>query len=258
MSNARHTAFLRNGKKVGNISMEDSMQSVRIVLTPLTMQDGLWDAYDKVPMGEFAEKCAMDHDISREQQDAFAAQSYAKAVAAIHAGKFSSEIEPVQVTLRRESKCVEHDEEPLARPVTREGLGKLPTPFKKEGTVTAGNASTINDGAAVLMLTSRSFALEQNLNILFTIEGFGDAAQEPCNFTTSPSLAIPRVRPTASASHVQSIERAGLQVDAIDYFEINEAFAVVAAANIKLLGLSEDKVNCYGGQSMIEAFGSLL
>lgn len=230
MSNAPHfvgNMAMRKGKKMGPVSFDDAMQT-----------DGLNDAYDKVPMGEFAELCAETHEISRQEQDAYAAESYRRSLSATKAGKFAAEISPVDVKLPRGKgvATISEDEEVTAREVSIDTLGKLRPPFKQNGTVTAGNASTVSDGAAALVLASRSKAQELGLKILAVIRGFDDAAQEPKHFTTSPSLAIPK-----------ALKRAELDITAVDYFEINEAFSVVAAANMKILGLNPEKVNVYGG-----------
>lgn len=190
-------------------------------------------------MGEFAELCAEQHKISREDQDAYAAESYRRSLSATKSGKFAAEIAPVDIKLPRGKGVVtvNEDEEVVAREVSIGTLAKLRPPFKQNGTVTAGNASTVSDGAAALVLVSRSKAQELGLKILAVIHGFDDAAQEPKYFTTSPSLAIPK-----------ALKRARLDMNAVDYFEINEAFSVVAAANMKILDLNPEKVNVYGGR----------
>lgn len=198
-------------------------------------------------MGDLAEECARKYDISREAQDRFAAESYRRARDATKTGKFKREIVPVTVPPARRGgvpNVVTEDEEPVAREVTFESLSKLRpcfTPSEAYGpTVTPGNASNINDGAAALVLMSRekAEALGVSRNIQAVIRGFADAEQDARAFTTSPSLAIP-----AALAHAQ------MKLDEVDFFEINEAFSVVACANTKLLELNPDKVNVYGGAS---------
>lgn len=195
-------------------------------------------------MGDFAEECARKHNISREEQDKYAAESYRRALHATRSGKFAKEIVPVEVTIKRgvPPAIVTEDEEVVAREVSFETLSKLRPCFKPSEafgpTVTPGNASTINDGAAALVLMSRAKveALGLTANIKAVVRGFGDASQEPRAFTTSPSLAIPK-----------ALANAQIAQQDVDFFEINEAFAVVACANTKLLGLDANKVNVYGG-----------
>ncbi|KAG7393119.1 erg10, acetyl-CoA C-acetyltransferase [Phytophthora pseudosyringae] len=196
-------------------------------------------------MGEIAEECARKNDISREAQDAYAAESYRRALGATKTGKFKREVVEVQVPPARRGavpQTVTEDEEVVARPVDVASLSKLRPRFKPSGdfgpTVTAGNASPISDGAAALVLMSRekTEALGLGSKIQAVVRGFGDAEQEPRLFTTSPALAIPK-----------ALANAGVTQDTVDYFEINEAFSVVAYTNTKLLKLDAAKVSVYGG-----------
>lgn len=199
------------------------------------MHDGLWEAYNGFPMGNCADNTAKEMNISREEQDEYAINSYKRSAAAWEAGKFADEIIPVEIPQRKgdpiifaedeEYKNVRFDKIPSLRPV-----------FDKEGTVTAANASTINDGASAIILVSEEKLKELNLTPIAKIRGFADAAQDPMWFTTAPSLAIPK-----------AIERAGINKDEVDFYEINEAFSAVALANNKELGLDASKVNVNGG-----------
>ncbi len=224
MSLIPHYLHLRNGYKFGPTTMIDGMQ-----------KDGLSDAYDNSAMGVSADLCASEYKISREEQDAFAIQSYERSAKAWEAGKFDSEIVPVSVPQRRgEPIIVDKDEE-----YTNVKLDKIPTlapAFTKEGTVTAANASTINDGAAALILMSEEKAIELGLKPLAFIKSYADAAQEPKWFTTTPSVALPK-----------ALDKVGLTVKDVDFFEFNEAFSVVGLANSKILGLDASKVNVNGG-----------
>jgi len=224
MSLIPHYIHLRNGNKFGPATMIDGMQ-----------KDGLSDAYDNSAMGVSADLCASEYKISREEQDAFAIQSYERSAKAWEAGKFDSEIVPVSVPQRRgEPIIIDKDEE-----YTNVKLDKIPTlapAFTKEGTVTAANASTINDGAAALILMSEEKAIELGLKPLAFIKSYADAAQEPKWFTTTPSVALPK-----------ALEKVGLSVKDVDFFEFNEAFSVVGLANSKILGLEDSKVNVNGG-----------
>ncbi len=224
MSLIPHYMHLRNGYKFGPTTMIDGMQ-----------RDGLSDAYDNNAMGVSADLCASEYGFSRENQDDFAIQSYERSTNAWEAAKFDNEIVPVEVPQRRgEPIIVSKDEE-----FSNVKLDKIPTlnpAFTKDGTVTAANSSTINDGAAALILMSEEKALSLGLKPLAYIRSYADAAQEPKWFTTSPSLAIPK-----------ALEKAGLSIEDVDYFEFNEAFAVVGLANSKILGLDASKVNVNGG-----------
>lgn len=224
MSLIPHYLQLRNGNKFGSVNLIDGMQ-----------KDGLSDAYDNSAMGVSADLCATEYKITREQQDAFAIQSYNRSALAWETGKFDSEIVPVSVPQKRgEPIIINKDEE-----YTNVKLDKIPTlapAFTKEGTVTAANASTINDGAAALVLMSEEKAIELGLKPLAYIKSYADAEQEPKWFTTSPSVALPK-----------ALKKIGLTVDDVDYFEFNEAFSVVGLANSKILGLDDSKVNVNGG-----------
>ena len=219
-----HYVHLRNGVKFGPTSMLDGMQ-----------KDGLTDAYDNNAMGVCADLCASEYNISREEQDNFAIQSYQRSAQAWEAGKFDTEVVPVAVPQRKgDPIMVTKDEE-----YTNVRLDKIPTlspVFTKEGTVTAANASTINDGAAALVLMSEEKAKAMGLTPLAVIRGYADAAQEPKWFTTAPAKALPK-----------ALSKAGIAIDEVDYFEFNEAFSVVGLANAKILNLDNDKVNVNGG-----------
>lgn len=214
----------RAGYKYGNVTLLDGLQ-----------YDGLTDVYSQTMMGSCAELCAEKYQISREDQDAFAIGSYKKAAAAWQNGKFKDEIVPVSVPQKKgdpilfaedeEYKSVNFDKIPGLKPV-----------FKKDGTVTAANASTMNDGAAVLLLMNKSKMEELGLTPLAKITGFADAEQAPEWFTTTPSKALPL-----------AAKRAGLEVSEIDFFELNEAFSVVGLANNQILNLNPEKVNVNGG-----------
>ena len=224
MSMIPHYMHLRNGVKFGPTTMVDGMQ-----------KDGLTDAYDNNAMGVCADLCASEYKISREEQDDFAIQSYERSANASNSGKFANEIIPVPVPQRKgDPIIVSVDEE-----FTNVKLDKIPTlnpVFTKDGTVTAANASTINDGAAALVLMSEEKAMTLGLKPLAYIKGYADAAQEPKWFTTSPAKALPK-----------ALDKAGISISDVDYFEFNEAFAVVGLANAKILGLDNNKINVNGG-----------
>ncbi|TCD01481.1 acetyl-CoA C-acyltransferase [Pedobacter psychroterrae] len=204
-------------------------------LTDGLLKDGLWDVYNDYHMGSAAELCAQECGISREDQDAFAISSYKRAQTAQTNGKFDSEIVPVEIKDRKGNiTVVDKDEEPFA--VKFDKIPGLNPVFKKDGTVTAANASTLNDGAAALVLMSADKAKELGLKPLAKILAYADAQQAPEWFTTAPSKAIPL-----------ALHRAGKIINDVDFFEINEAFSVVSLANNKELGLSEDNVNVNGG-----------
>lgn len=204
-------------------------------LTDGLLKDGLWDVYNDYHMGSAAELCATECRISREDQDAFAISSYKRAQTAQTNGKFDSEIVPVEIKDRKGNiTIVDKDEEPFA--VKFDKIPGLNPVFKKDGTVTAANASTLNDGAAALVLMSAGKAKELGLKPLAKILAYADAQQAPEWFTTAPSKAIPL-----------ALHRAGKIISDVDFFEINEAFSVVSLANNKELGLSEDNVNVNGG-----------
>ncbi len=224
MSLIPHYVHMRNGVKFGPTSLVDGMQ-----------KDGLVDAYDNNAMGVCADLCATEYNISREDQDNFTIQSYQRSADAWEAGKFDSEIVPVEVPQRRgDALIVSKDEE-----FTNVKLDKIPSlspVFTKDGTVTAANASTINDGAAALVLMSEEKANALGLKPLAYIKSYADAAQEPKWFTTAPAKALPK-----------ALDKAGIAISDIDFFEFNEAFAVVGLANAKILGLKEDNINVNGG-----------
>jgi acetyl-CoA C-acetyltransferase len=204
-------------------------------LTDGLLKDGLWDVYNDYHMGSAAELCAADCGITRQQQDEFAISSYKKAQDAQTGGRFDSEIIPISSTDRKGNiTLITKDDEPFA--VNFDKIPGLKPVFKKEGTVTAANASTLNDGAAALVLMSADKAKELGIKPLAKILGYADAQQAPEWFTTSPAKAIPL-----------ALEKAGKNISEVDYFEINEAFSVVSLANNQLLNLSADKVNINGG-----------
>lgn len=224
MSQIPHYIHMRNGQKFGPTTLIDGMQ-----------KDGLVDAYDGNAMGVCADACATKYNFSREDQDAFAIESYKRSAAAWESGKFADEVIPVEVPQRRgEPVVVSEDEE--FKNVRMEKISSLRPAFSKEGTVTAANASTINDGAGAVILMTREKAEELNLDILCSIKGYADAATDPEWFTTAPSKALPK-----------ALAKAGVGQGEIEYFEFNEAFSVVGLANMKVLGLSTDKVNVNGG-----------
>lgn len=224
MSMIPHYAHLRTGVKFGGTAFTDGMQ-----------KDGLSDAYENQAMGVYADATAAEHNISREQQDEFAINSYKKSAAAWDAGKFDAEIVPVAVPQRKgDPIMVTKDEE-----YTNVKLDKIPAlnpAFTKEGTVTAANASTINDGAAAVILMSEEKANELGLKPLAYIKGFADAAQEPKWFTTAPAKALPK-----------ALDKAGVSINDVDFFEFNEAFSVVGIVNTNLLKLDPSKINVNGG-----------
>ncbi len=199
------------------------------------VRDGLQNVYDGNAMGCFADATATKYDISREEQDAYAVQSYQRSAAAWESGKFTNEIAGVEVKDRKGNiKVIDHDEE--YKNVMFEKIPSLRPVFTKDGTVTAANASTINDGAAALVLVDEATLKAHNLTPLASIVAYADGAHEPEWFTTAPAIAAQK-----------ALDRAGLTIGDIDYFEVNEAFAVVALAFIKHFGLSQDKVNVHGG-----------
>ncbi|KPE50697.1 acetyl-CoA C-acyltransferase [Chryseobacterium indologenes] len=225
MSSVPHYYNARVATKLGDIKMQDGM-----------VLDGLTDVYNKVHMGVCAEKCATDYNISREDQDNFAVESYKRAAKAWSEGKFNEEVVPVEIPQRKgEPVIFAEDEEYKA--VNFDRITTLPTVFKKEnGTVTAANASTLNDGASALILVSKEKMEELGLKPLAKIVSYADAAQEPENFTTAPAKALPI-----------ALKKAGLEISDIDFFEFNEAFSVVGLANNQILKLDASKVNVNGG-----------
>ncbi|MEM6736513.1 MAG: acetyl-CoA C-acyltransferase [Bacteroidota bacterium] len=199
------------------------------------MHDGLWEVYNGFPMGNCAENTAKEMNISREAQDEFAINSYKKAAATTEAGNFKDEIIPVEIPQRKGDPVV-MDEDEEFRKVNFDKIPGLRPVFDEEGTVTAANASTINDGASALVLVSKEKAAELGLTLIAKIRGFGDAAQEALWFTTAPSLAIPK-----------ALAHAGVSQSEVDYWEINEAFSAVALANQEKLNLDPEKLNVFGG-----------
>ena len=224
MSLAPHIVPMRTGVKFGGTQLEDVMQ-----------KDGLVDAFDQVTMGTYADATATKHQISRADQDAFAIESYRRSAAAWESGVMQNEIVPVSIPQRRgEDKQITEDEE-----YTNVLLDKIPNlrpAFTKEGTVTAANASTINDGAAAVVVMSEEKAKTLGLTPLATIEGYADAAQQPQWFTTAPAKALPK-----------ALAKANVSLDEVELFEFNEAFSVVGLANMQLLELNSTQVNVHGG-----------
>ena len=214
----------RNGYRLGDGAIIDGL-----------VKDGLTDVYNKVHMGVCAEKCADEMNFSRQEQDHFALTSYERSATAWAAGKFSDEVVPVEVPQRRGDAVVISEDEEYKK-INKEKFLKLRTVFKKEGTVTAGNASTLNDGASALILMSADKAAELGIKPLAKISSYADAAQEPEWFTTAPSKAVPI-----------AVAKAGLEMNDVDYWELNEAFSVVGLANVQKLGLDAGKVNVNGG-----------
>ena len=224
MSLIPHYLHGRQGTKFGPTILEDGMQ-----------KDGLVDVYEKVAMGVCADACATKYGFSREDQDAYAIQSYQRSSEAWKSGKFSDEIIPVEIPQRRGAPVLMTEDEEYKN-VKMEKIPSLRAAFSKEGTVTAANASTINDGGAALILMSAEKALELKLSPIAKIKSFADAAHEPEWFTTAPSKAIPK-----------ALSKANITIDDVDYFELNEAFSVVGLANMKILNLKNERVNVNGG-----------
>ena len=224
MSLIPHYVHLRTATKFGPSTLIDGMQ-----------KDGLVDVYDQNAMGVCADACASKYDFTREDQDNFAIQSYKRSAKAWEQGHFKNEVIPVTVPQRRgEPITIGEDEE--YKNVMLEKIPNLRPAFSKDGTVTAANASTINDGAAALVLMSADKAKELNLKPLAKIKGYADAAHEPKWFTTAPAKALPK-----------ALAKAGIAMNEVDFFEFNEAFSVVGLANMKLLGLEDGNVNVNGG-----------
>ena len=214
----------RNGQKLGDMKLIDGL-----------IKDGLTDVYNKVHMGNCAEICAKDMNITREEQDAFAIESYNRSAKSWEEGKFNDEIVPVSVPQRRgEDLIISEDEE--YKNVRMDKIPTLRAVFEKDGTITAANASTINDGASALVIMSSEKADELGIKPLAKIISYADAAQEPEWFTTAPAKALPL-----------ALRKANMELSDIDYFELNEAFSVVGLANMKILGLDPEKVNVNGG-----------
>jgi acetyl-CoA C-acetyltransferase len=223
MSNVPHYTLQRKGNKLGHTTLIDGL-----------LKDGLTDVYNGLHMGNAAEICVKEYNISREEQDAFALSSYNKAANATQSGKFLNEIIPIQIQTKNGTTILNDDEDIYK--IIPEKIEKLAPSFEKNGTITAANASNLNDGASALLLVSDEMVSKYQLNPLARIVGYADAAQAPEWFTTSPSIAIPK-----------ALEQAKLTLDAIDYFEINEAYSAVILANQKILGLAPNKINVYGG-----------
>ena len=224
MSLIPHYYHARTATKFGPATLEDGMQ-----------RDGLVDAYDNNAMGVCADACATEYNFSREDQDAFAIQSYKRSTDAWNSGKFDNEIVPVEVPQRRGDAIVVNKDEEYTNVI----LDKIPSlrpAFTKDGSVTAANASTINDGAGAMVLMSKEKAIELGLKPLATIKSYADAAHEPEWFTTAPAKALPK-----------ALDKAGISLNDVDYFEFNEAFSVVGLANMKILGLNDSNVNVNGG-----------
>jgi acetyl-CoA C-acetyltransferase len=224
MSLIPHYHHARMGSKFGPISMEDGMQ-----------KDGLVDAYEKVAMGVCADECASTYEFTREDQDAFAIESYTRSANAWKEGKFANEIVPVEIPQRKGDPILFSEDEEYKN-VFLDKIPSLRPAFTKDGTVTAANASTINDGGAALILMSAEKAKELNIKPLAKILSYADAAHEPKWFTTAPAKALPK-----------ALAKATITIEDVDYFELNEAFSVVGLANMKILGLSKEKVNVNGG-----------
>ncbi len=214
----------RFGAKLGHIQMTDGL-----------VKDGLWDVYNDFHMGNAAENTAKEMNITREMQDEFAIQSYKRSAEASKAGLLKDEIVPVEIPVRGKDPIVVSEDEEFSK-VNFDKISGLRPVFDKEGTVTAANASTLNDGAAALVLMSKEKAEELGLKPIAKILGFADAEQDPKWFTTTPSLAIPK-----------ALKNAGVEADKVDFYEINEAFSVVSLANNQKLGLTGENVNVYGG-----------
>ena len=225
MSNIPH--YLKNfrtGTKLGNGSLIDGV-----------VHDGLWDLYNDQHMGMCGEKCAKEYNFSREEQDAYAVESYRRANAALVDGVFE-EVIPIEIPQQRgDPLVVIEDEEPGSFKIDK--IGSLKPAFDRtNGTITAANASSLNDGACALVLMTEQAALEKGIKPIARVRGFGDAAQAPIDFTTAPSLAVPIV-----------LQNSGVEASDVDYHEINEAFSVVALANMQLLNLDPSRVNVFGG-----------
>lgn len=227
MSNTPHyLPSSRSGTALGHTQLIDGI-----------IHDGLWDPYDDVHMGKCAEKCATEYNISREDQDRYAIESYKRAREAMELGVLDDEIVAVQGPKKRGKDppdTISVDEE--LNSVILDKLPSLRAAFEKEGTVTAGNASSINDGAAAMLIMDEAQAISMGLTPLARIRGYADAEGPPIRFTTAPSNAVPL-----------AVERAGMKLEDVEYHEINEAFSVVALANMRILNLDMAKVNVFGG-----------
>ena len=219
MSNVPHYIDERKSTKLGHTQVTDGL-----------LKDGLTDVYNGFHMGNAAEICAREYKLTREEQDDYALKSYKRAEDAFNAGKFNDEIIPIEVN----GNIINSDEDIFK--LIPEKVAKLKPVFEEGGTITAANASNLNDGAAALLLVSEEVVKEYNVKPLAKIKGYADAAQAPEWFTTSPSVAIPK-----------ALQQARLTKEDIDYYEINEAYAAVILANAKILDLDMEKINVYGG-----------
>lgn len=223
MSNVPHYTYLRKGNKYGDMIMIDGM-----------VKDGLWDVYNNFHMGSAAELAVKKYNLSREEQDQYTLVTYAKAANATKEGKFVNEIIPVSIPQKGVAIEINHDEDIYK--LIPEKVGQLKPAFEADGTITAANASNLNDGAAALVLASKQAVEQYGLKPLAKIIGYADGAQAPEWFTTSPSIAIPK-----------ALQRANVSINDVDFFEINEAYAAVVLANSKILGIPLSKINVYGG-----------
>jgi len=223
MSNAPHYAFLRTITKLGNEQLTDGL-----------LKDGLTDAFHHFHMGNAAEMCTKEHQISREEQDEYALASYQKAAKATANNKFKEEIIPIKIKGKNFESLLTQDED--IDKVIPEKVSKLKPVFEEGGTVTAANASNLNDGAAALLLASKEMIQKHNLKPLARIVSYADAALAPEKFTIAPSVAIPK-----------ALKQADLSINDINFMELNEAYAAVILANQKILSLDMRKVNVYGG-----------
>ena len=214
---------MRWGNKYGETPILDGLQ-----------KDGLTDCYSNFAMGCAADICAAEKKISREEQDAFAIESYKRSQAAWNEGRFAEEIVPVTISSKKGDVVIDKDEEPWS--VKFDKIASLRPAFGKDGTVTAANASTMNDGAAAVVLMSKEKADGLGITPIAVIRGYADAEQEPTWFTTTPSIALPK-----------AVEKAGLQMKDVEYVELNEAFSVVGIVNTKMMDLDPSKVNVNGG-----------
>jgi acetyl-CoA C-acetyltransferase len=224
MSMIPHYMHGRKGQKFGNIQIEDGL-----------LKDGLVNVYDGKHMGTCGDACADKYDFTREDQDKFAIESYKRSANAWKNGKFNNEVIPVEIPQRRGEPVILTEDEELKN-VKLDKIPNLRPAFSKDGTVTAANASTLNDAAAALIIMSKEKAVELGIAPIAVINGYADASQEPEWFTTAPAKALPK-----------ALAKAGIDASEVDYYELNEAFSVVGLANIKLLDLDPAKVNVHGG-----------
>ena len=224
MSMTPHYMQARKGQKFGDIKIEDGL-----------LKDGLVNVYDGKHMGTCGDACAVKYNFTREDQDNFAIESYTRSAIAWKSGKFNNEVVPVEIPQRKGDPIIISEDEEFKN-VKIDKIPNLRPAFNKEGTVTAANASTLNDGAAALVLMSREKANELDLKPLAVIRGYADSAQAPEWFTTAPAKALPK-----------ALDKANIKANEVDFYELNEAFSVVGLANIKLLNLNPEKVNVNGG-----------